>query len=255
MMPPAKISPEETYPAFHTDGPASYVAKRLGVTKMTLRRWWIAKFGVDAYAARTHHSPEVRAKKKAEARARYREKNHDRLKEKKKEWVEKNWDRAQEAKRKYREANREKVRAQWKSYYSEKGDRIKARARERRSANLDAFREKDRQYARLNPDKVMFKSAKGRAKRFGLPFDITLDDVRAAIPADGRCPITGQDFIRNEGKGGGGPQSMSLDRVIPELGYVRGNIRVISHLANTLKNNCTDPQIFRRLASYLEADV
>jgi hypothetical protein len=45
---------------------------------------------------------------------------------------------------------------------------------------------------------------------------------------------------------------MSLDRIDPVLGYVQGNIAVISHLANTLKNNCTDPQVFRRIAEYLE---
>jgi hypothetical protein len=34
-----------------------------------------------------------------------------------------------------------------------------------------------------------------------------------------------------------------------------GNIKVISHFANTLKNDCTDPEIFRRLAAYLEANI
>jgi hypothetical protein len=31
--------------------------------------------------------------------------------------------------------------------------------------------------------------------------------------------------------------SPSLDRIIPELGYVKGNIMVISHKANTIKSN------------------
>lgn len=38
----------------------------------------------------------------------------------------------------------------------------------------------------------------------------------------------------------------------PALGYVPGNIAVISHLANTIKSNCTDPEVFRRVARYLE---
>jgi len=35
------------------------------------------------------------------------------------------------------------------------------------------------------------------------------------------------------------------------LGYVPGNIAVISHFANTMKQNCTDSEVFRRLADYL----
>ena len=74
--------------------------------------------------------------------------------------------------------------------------------------------------------------------------------MKSVVPTDGRCPITREPFVRGEGKVG--PRSMTLDRIIPELGYVAGNIAVISHLANTIKQNCTDPSIFRRLADYME---
>lgn len=33
--------------------------------------------------------------------------------------------------------------------------------------------------------------------------------------------------------------SPSIDKVIPELGYVRGNVWVISNKANRIKNNAT----------------
>ena len=96
----------------------------------------------------------------------------------------------------------------------------------------------------------MLKRAKDRAKRHSLPFSITLSDIRSCFPEDGCCPITRQPFKQGDGKVG--PYSMSLDRTIPELGYVPGNIAVISHLANTIKQNCTDPEVFRRIADYLE---
>ena len=35
------------------------------------------------------------------------------------------------------------------------------------------------------------------------------------------------------------PDSPSLDRIVPELGYVKGNIRVISNRANHLKSDAT----------------
>jgi hypothetical protein len=105
-------------------------------------------------------------------------------------------------------------------------------------------------YYAKRPERRMAKWARERAKRHGVPFAIKAKDIRACFPKDGYCPITRLPFERGEGKCG--PQSMSLDRIIPELGYVPGNIAVISHLANAIKQNCTDPEIFRRIADYLE---
>ena len=54
------------------------------------------------------------------------------------------------------------------------------------------------------------------------------------------------------GAGRNNPDNPSLDRVVPELGYVRGNVRVISYWANRLKCDCSDAAVFRRLADYTE---
>lgn len=102
-----------------------------------------------------------------------------------------------------------------------------------------------------HPERVMIKGARDRARVHKVPINITAKDIRGCFPLDGCCPITRQLF--EKGKGKCGPQSMSLDRIIPELGYVSGNIAIISHLANTIKQNCTDPEVFRRLALYLES--
>jgi hypothetical protein len=105
-------------------------------------------------------------------------------------------------------------------------------------------------YYAKRPERRMVSGARERAKGYGVPFAIVANDIRACFPKDGCCPITRLPFERGEGKCG--PQSMSLDRIIPELGYVPGNIAVISHLANAIKQNCTDPEVFRRIADYLE---
>ena len=79
--------------------------------------------------------------------------------------------------------------------------------------------------------------AKQRAKIKKIPFAISLDDID--IPLE--CPWLKIPLFSNEGKFG--PNSPSLDRVLPELGYVKGNIIVISHLANTIKQNASWQQI------------
>lgn len=79
----------------------------------------------------------------------------------------------------------------------------------------------------------MLATARHRAKQKGIPFDLALDDI--AIPA--RCPVLGIELAVGEGKQH--PASPSLDQIIAGAGYVKGNIRVVSHRANFLKGDGT----------------
>lgn len=79
----------------------------------------------------------------------------------------------------------------------------------------------------------MWYGARGRAKKAGVPFSIERRDI--IIPD--RCPALGTKLVR--GKGQPGPNSPSLDRIVPELGYVPGNIVVVSMRANRAKNDLT----------------
>ena len=81
-------------------------------------------------------------------------------------------------------------------------------------------------------------SAKSRAKKKGIPFDLKLSDI--VVPE--HCPLLGiklQHHKRNGKTAGFEQDSPSLDRLIPEKGYVRGNVWVVSLRANTIKNNAT----------------
>lgn len=91
----------------------------------------------------------------------------------------------------------------------------------------------------------MFYNAKTRARKAGLPFTITLDDV--VIPT--HCPILGIPLFRAKGRGGQAENSPTLDRVRPELGYVRGNVIVISNRANRIKSDATIKEL-RDIASF-----
>lgn len=91
-----------------------------------------------------------------------------------------------------------------------------------------------------NPAARMYKEAKGRATKRNLPFDIELSDIKIPLC----CPLLG--IVLRAGtrkKGVPSPCSPSLDRVRPELGYVKGNVRVLSFLANTMKNAATPEQL------------
>jgi hypothetical protein len=90
----------------------------------------------------------------------------------------------------------------------------------------------------------MLVAARHRAKRAGVPFDLTVDDI--TIPA--RCPILGLRLSKSQ-TGRVQPTSPSLDRIVPERGYVRGNVVVVSSRANTLKRDAT-PAELRALAVY-----
>ena len=87
--------------------------------------------------------------------------------------------------------------------------------------------------------------AKIRARKAGVLFDLTPADIM--VPAS--CPVLGIPL--EIGGGGFAHNSPTLDRIIPALGYVRGNIEVISGLANRIKGNHIDPELFEKVAAYL----
>lgn len=84
-------------------------------------------------------------------------------------------------------------------------------------------------------------SARHRAKKKGIAFDITEQDV--TIPT--HCPILGIELQVNNGratrKNGNSP---SLDRIANEHGYIKGNVRVISARANHLKSDATIDELY-----------
>lgn len=76
------------------------------------------------------------------------------------------------------------------------------------------------------------RDARFRAKRDSIPFDLSVDDL--IIPL--KCPILGLTLVRHN-PGSPAPNSTTLDKIKPDLGYVKGNVQFVSHKANTMKNN------------------
>lgn len=77
----------------------------------------------------------------------------------------------------------------------------------------------------------MWSNARSRARKEGYPFDLELTDIN--IPE--KCPILGVDIELTRGS----QYAPSIDKVDPRLGYVKGNIVIMSYRANMLKSNMT----------------
>jgi len=109
---------------------------------------------------------------------------------------------------------------------------------------------------RDDPARFLHDRARGRARRRGVHFDLTVQDIRDVWPADGRCPVFGEPLIPNIGEEGNVgkalPYSPSLDRINVSKGYVRGNVAVVSQLANSIKAYATSPTQLRQVADWME---
>lgn len=92
-----------------------------------------------------------------------------------------------------------------------------------------------------NPVARLLTTAKHRAKKKGLNFNI--DDSDIVIPE--YCPILNIKLEIAQGRCT--RNSPSLDRIIPSKGYVKGNVWVISYRANTVKNDLTLDELKKAL--------
>lgn len=94
-----------------------------------------------------------------------------------------------------------------------------------------------------------YNSRKHYAKKKDIVFDVTFEYVVSLITD--KCPILGielswckQSLIVKD-------NSPSLDRIIPSLGYVEGNIVWISVRANRIKNDGTQDEHYK-IAKFME---
>ncbi len=86
----------------------------------------------------------------------------------------------------------------------------------------------------LSIKKQILRRAKLNAKKKGLDYSLTVLDI--ILPKV--CPILKQEFIPKHNK-----YTWSIDRLNNSIGYVKENIRIISRLANTMKNNATNDEL------------
>lgn len=93
-------------------------------------------------------------------------------------------------------------------------------------------------------------NTKSVCEKQGVPYNVTVDDL-APFPLT--CPVLGVP-INWMNTGATANDSPSIDRMIPELGYTKGNVRVISQKANRLKGNASVDEL-EALLSYMRGEV
>lgn len=125
-----------------------------------------------------------------------------------------------QARQRYREKNRETLKLKERARYQMPGYR-EGRITYAKNYRIEQY------------PKYLVSHVKRRAKEMGLPFDLEPQDIK--VPSV--CPVLGIP-LSIEGKGQR-DDCPSIDRIIPELGYVKGNIRIISMRANGFKSDAT----------------
>lgn len=145
----------------------------------------------------------------------------------------------------YYQAHKLEKRVQARAWEEANPEKL-AVIRERRAAKLKAdplarakATTRTRDWERANPITVLLKSARSRARSAGIAFTIDISDIQ--IPE--YCPLLGITLVPRQG--GYGPQdaSPSLDRKDNTLGYIRGNVWVVSWLANKMKATASRAQL------------
>lgn len=143
--------------------------------------------------------------------------------------------------RRYYDKNKESLRNKGNVFNKQNRDRIKAMIQ---TSIAEGKPMPD--VARTFIAKVLLYQAKWRAKQGGLPFELTLKDI--SVPD--ACPVSKERLQINTGRGPAS-NSPTLDRLVPELGYVSHNIAVISAEANSTKGN-KNVEYFERLLAYMK---
>lgn len=84
--------------------------------------------------------------------------------------------------------------------------------------------------------------SKQRAKEKNIPFDLDLEYLESITTEE--CPIFKTPFDWGRDNKGQGNERPSLDRIVPELGYVKGNVAFISMWANSIKQDATEKELY-----------
>lgn len=137
-----------------------------------------------------------------------------------------------------------------KEYRQKNKEHVQKLRKANRQAKIEHFRKQDRVlYNRMkvnNPIKLMLGIKRREAKKRGIAFDLTVEDI--TLPEF--CPVLGIRLAPVGGTASNGcrDSATTLDRFDPKKGYTKENVQVISFRANRIKNDATLEELERIVA-------
>ena len=133
-----------------------------------------------------------------------------------------------------------------REYCGKNRDKIRAYKRTTYSRNKELYSQRASATASKRRGLLMVRGARTRAKQSGLEFDLDQHkhEIQKRVDA-GYCELTGIPFNLNGGRTWDTP---SLDRVVPEKGYVYSNVRVVCRAINCMLGNW-GPEIMENVFS------
>lgn len=83
------------------------------------------------------------------------------------------------------------------------------------------------------------------SRKKGVPFNLAVDDLAVQYQLqNGQCYYTGVRLCWTQRLGKVAPDSMSLDRLVPSLGYTIGNVVLCSFKVNTMKGSFSESDFY-----------
>jgi hypothetical protein len=146
---------------------------------------------------------------------------------------------------KYYLANKEKLKEKAKQYYIKNKEKCIIESSRRQKENPIKMEEYRQRWFTKRPLYSLLHNCKRRAKENNIPYDLDLDYIESLLQPT-HCPVLGIpiDGLTRE-------TSMSLDKVVPQLGYTKGNVCFISMKANRMKQESTLEEL-KLIVAYLE---
>lgn len=127
--------------------------------------------------------------------------------------------------------------------YAENLEANRAYQKAYREKHVEKFNRRVSEWRRSDPARTIIARAKHRAKKIGIEFSITVNDI---LPLPTHCPVLGIPLkmgTRSKGSAYIEAGCYSLDRIDSSKGYVPGNVVIMSFRANSIKNDATPEEI------------